>query len=63
VTKEQTAEKDAIAHLVIVRALMPVESPRRGPVLEAVRHLIEADTLVPGVLHAFLRGSKEGATE
>ena len=52
----EDAENTAVAQLAIVRALKPLGPMTRQRVIEAVRHLLEAEACVPGVLERFLGG-------
>jgi hypothetical protein len=47
------AEKEAEAQLAILRALKRCSDPMA--VLEAVRHILEADSFVPGILEKLAR--------
>jgi hypothetical protein len=53
----KSAEEEAVVQLAIIRALGPLKSAERQRVVQAVVHLLEADSRVAGVLDAFLRGS------
>jgi phosphoenolpyruvate-protein kinase (PTS system EI component) len=61
--KLDAAIQEVEAQLVIMKKLHDTPGHRnRERIMSAVRHLLEADTLIPGVLDAVLRGlrAKEG---